>query len=125
MTQNKKGNLQDLLKNQKAQENIMKDHNIGQNILGNMATTTNIIATNGDFDSINVSKNVEVSGNVKIKGQLKAHSINMDSTSIVLSMDYNRITDNFKNMNDGELGHLKIHLKKIEMMIEKEMFERT
>lgn len=126
--------LPSMLKDQRAQANIMNDHGmVGQssgqaaltNIVNNNVVATNLVATDGDFDNINVSKDIDIAGNVTIKGQLKAKSINMDSTEIILSMDYGRITENFKHMSESELEHLKIHLTKVEMMIEKEMFERT
>ena len=113
--------LPNMLKAQQDQAKMMHDHKLST--FGN--TTTNIVATNGDFDNLNVSKDIEVSGNVRIKRQLQTHSIIMDSTSIIMSIDYNRITENIKHMSPNELNFLRKHLKKVEMMIEKEMFDRA
>lgn len=101
-----------------------------QNLIGSAFSNThthshNITGSDATFENISVSGDVEILGDIRIEGQLKPNSINMDSTSIVLSMDYNRITENFKQMSPEELESLRKHLKKVEMMIERELFDRT
>jgi len=103
-----------------------------QNLIGstfsdphNHSHSHNNTGSNVTFENISVSGDVEILGDIRIEGQLKPNSINMDSTSIVLSMDYNRITENMKHMSSDELEFLRKHLKKVEMMIEREQFDRT
>jgi len=106
-----------------AKSNI-QDHNL-LNLSNSGITQTHISITDGDFSNINVSKDVQIDGNLYIEGQLKAGSINMDSTDIILSMDYNRIIQNLKFMDDKQLELLKEHLKKLDKIIEREQFDRT
>lgn len=70
-------------------------------------------------------KTMHVEGDLDVNGKIRANQIEMSETQIILSIDYDRITEHMSHMDSGELNFFIKHLHKLKLMAEKELLDRS
>lgn len=94
--------------------NINNSVGIGTNIKGD-----SISAIDGDF------KTMHIEGDLDIKGKIHASKIEMTETQVILSIDYDKITEHMSHMESPDLEFFIRHLHKLKLMAEKELLDRS
>ena len=100
---------------------VNMSNNIGNNLqLGTaIKGIETITADEAEF------KDIKIDGNLDIKGKIHADKIEMTETQVVLSIDYDKITEHMSHMDSQDLEFFIRHLHKLKLMAEKELLDRT